>query len=509
MADWSQLGTALGGLAAGDTSLEYAKGAHLGAETQQAMQSAAASVAKQKALAELPAQAEAAGFDHDTAKFGAGLVASGQSFQEATIAMKQYQENKRASQIADVNTPDEQVVRNVAANHGTVPEIVRSIGNNGQQNLLHPGPITPLPAGTNLALGNVAGVSTLIDKGAAAAAAAAAGATPPAQGGLGDQISPPGGAPKAAAPASGLGDQVAPAPKAPVTIPLTNIKTVANNAGAVAGAKAAAQAPFKTTGSSVFDSMSDEDKAYVARAQNEKRIPAILGRYQMAGLPAFVAAEKAAEKAGSSPLDAAAYQTHVAGQKDVTVGQTSKQLTSGGTLIQHLDLLRSAGGDLENGDVQFLNGIKQAVAKEFGAGTPTGYNTVAQLVINELDKATRGTGAGSSKEREHLGASASLINSPEQLNKFIESAQGLLGGAMAEIHQKAVATNNETSFNLMLTPRARQVIDPYIAQQQKPAGGGAPAGGAPATFKTEAEAAAAGIKPGTKVVIGGVSGTWH
>ncbi len=39
--------------------------------------------------------------------------------------------------------------------------------------------------------------------------------------------------------------------------------------------------------------------------------------------------------------------------------------------------------------------------------------------------------------------------------------------------------------------------------------GGKANGAAPPTFGTEAEAEAAGLAPGTKVVIGGVSGTWH
>jgi hypothetical protein len=39
-------------------------------------------------------------------------------------------------------------------------------------------------------------------------------------------------------------------------------------------------------------------------------------------------------------------------------------------------------------------------------------------------------------------------------------------------------------------------------------GAGAPAG-APRSFATEAEATAAGVAPGTKVIIGGVPGTWH
>lgn len=40
-------------------------------------------------------------------------------------------------------------------------------------------------------------------------------------------------------------------------------------------------------------------------------------------------------------------------------------------------------------------------------------------------------------------------------------------------------------------------------------GAGAPAGGPPRSFSSEAEAAGAGLQPGTKVIINGVSGTWQ
>ena len=52
-----------------------------------------------------------------------------------------------------------------------------------------------------------------------------------------------------------------------------------------------------------------------------------------------------------------------------------------------------------------------------------------------------------------------------------------------------------------------QIIE-QILQQGAAAKGGAPQAATP-TFATEEEAAAAGLPPGTKVVIGGVSGTWQ
>lgn len=48
----------------------------------------------------------------------------------------------------------------------------------------------------------------------------------------------------------------------------------------------------------------------------------------------------------------------------------------------------------------------------------------------------------------------------------------------------------------------------YAANPSFQAPGGA-AGGQPQTFSSEAAAAAAGLQPGTKVIINGVSGTWH
>lgn len=88
---------------------------------------------------------------------------------------------------------------------------------------------------------------------------------------------------------------------------------------------------------------------------------------------------------------------------------------------------------------------------------------------------------------------------PEQRQDFVGQAANVL---------KARRTQYDKTRGKYKTLASRAGVDPIdvIGEEDAPPPSDA---SAPMSFATEAEAEAAGIKPGTRVVIGGVSGTWN
>lgn len=101
MADFSQLGEALGG---GDPDLAFAKGRHLGATTEVALSQAAERVEKQKAQQGLAAQLEAAGFDPKVAAASATALTAGGGLGDVLSMLGKQQEQGFRKTAADPNT---------------------------------------------------------------------------------------------------------------------------------------------------------------------------------------------------------------------------------------------------------------------------------------------------------------------------------------------------------------------------------------------------------------------
>ena len=87
------------------------------------------------------------------------------------------------------------------------------------------------------------------------------------------------------------------------------------------------------------------------------------------------------------------------------------------TVVGHINHLISAANALERGDNRTFNTVKTMFENEFNEPLPNDINLIAQLVANELEKASSGT-AGGVGEREALknaiaskGANAKLIAS--------------------------------------------------------------------------------------------------
>jgi hypothetical protein len=127
-------------------------------------------------------------------------------------------------------------------------------------------------------------------------------------------------------------------------------------------------------------------------------------------------------------------------------------------------------------------GISGRVGKVFDYGDAKLFDSRRQQMSTELRTVFRipGEGTLSDQEQQQYGLQLPDLTNPPEVNEQIVKD---------------------------LEARVQARIDTPIGQQ--PASQSAAPSAAPMSFATEAEAEAAGIKPGTRVIIGGTPGTWQ
>jgi hypothetical protein len=114
--------------------------------------------------------------------------------------------------------------------------------------------------------------------------------------------------------------------------------------------------------------------------------------------------------------------------KDFESGKTSAQLNGLNTAVQHINVLKPVLAQLNNGQVPFLNSVKNTWNQQImGSPAPTDFNGVRDFVVGEISKAVL-PGGGGEQERQALAKSAGQSNSGPALNSILQKWQELLAG---------------------------------------------------------------------------------
>lgn len=179
--------------------------------------------------------------------------------------------------------------------------------------------------------------------------------------------------------------------------------------------------------------------------------------------------------------------------------------------IEHIDTLQRAADALKNGDFTPGNKIYNEAVSLFGQVPPNKFEAIRDIVANEVIKGTIGN-SGALEDRRAAAEKVRASSSPQQLKALMDGWTELMGGQVKGLErQYESATRNKDFRERYLTQRSREAIglaESKVGQSggQQPAATGSPA--QMPTFATEAEAAAAGLTPGTKVKIGNQTGVW-
>jgi hypothetical protein len=173
--------------------------------------------------------------------------------------------------------------------------------------------------------------------------------------------------------------------------------------------------------------------------------------------------------------------------RDFDTGTLGNSLRSFNVGISHLTTLGQLAGALQNGNVQKVNQIANAVAEQTGNPAPTNFDAAKAIVGDEIIKAIVG-GGGALADRENAQNQIDNAKSPEQLMGVIETYKKLMAGQLGGLQQQFTSSTGlpVASFDAKLYP---ETLEQLKSDQ---------AGAAPAAGQTPAPPAVGTVMQGYK-----------
>lgn len=200
--------------------------------------------------------------------------------------------------------------------------------------------------------------------------------------------------------------------------------------------------------------------------------------------------------------------------KDFTSGVAARNVTAINTAIRHMGTLYDLGKALDNNNIPVLNAIQNRIATETGDPRINNFDTAKSAVGNELMRVFRQVNADT-EETKNWELKFKAAQSPAQLQGAIKVGVDLLQGRISALDEQwKRGMNVETGFPNLLTPATKDILGKIGGNPQRRTNDKSPIPSsaviAPSQiFATEADAAKAGLKPGTRVKIGNTTGTWQ
>lgn len=146
--------------------------------------------------------------------------------------------------------------------------------------------------------------------------------------------------------------------------------------------------------------------------------------------------EQIADKVASGQINFGADKgTMAAAKKDFATGKSGQMLRSIGTANKHLTMLDGMVDALNNGDMQLVNKVGNAWAKQTGQAAPNSFDAVKQIVGQEVVKAII-AGGGGVHEREEAGSVINTAGSPKQLKDVIAKYRQIMDAQRESLIQQ-------------------------------------------------------------------------
>lgn len=202
-------------------------------------------------------------------------------------------------------------------------------------------------------------------------------------------------------------------------------------------------------------------------------------------------------------FNVAKYQQRQKVMNDFTSGPTANNLTALDQALNHMGTLSQLASALQNNDVPAINAVVNEVRKQTGDPRVTNFVTAQQAVATELMRVFRQVNASEQETKEWM-AHFPLNGSPAQIQQALGTGAKLLEGRVNALNTRwNNGMDTDTGYPRLMSPQAKQSLDALLGRSAAPSAASAQ------EFATEADAAKAGLKPGTRVKIGGKTGTWQ
>ncbi|MGP2491068.1 hypothetical protein ACTDI4_05505 [Mesorhizobium sp. PUT5] len=157
-------------------------------------------------------------------------------------------------------------------------------------------------------------------------------------------------------------------------------------------------------------------------------------------------------------FDMSQYPARAAMRKSITSGNYSQSLNSANLVIQHLDALQKAAGELDNTGYPSINWAVNTGKQQLGKPSITAFNTAADALASELAKVFKGAGASSLEEIRTWRSNLSPNASPEQIKASAQMVMELLKSRIDTINSQYTAAMGKPAEFTFLTPHSREVL---------------------------------------------------
>lgn len=140
-------------------------------------------------------------------------------------------------------------------------------------------------------------------------------------------------------------------------------------------------------------------------------------------------------------------------------GPQAQSIQSLNSTISHMDLMKKYVAALNNGDIQTVNALKNAVSAEFGGTAPTNAQAVAEILGPEMAKAVLPNG-GTGPEREGFVNTLKLKASQGQLLGTLNTYQGLMAGQLLSLKKRymSIPGHPQDFEGKFLLPETQQIL---------------------------------------------------
>lgn len=406
---WASLGNAIAGGNKLNGELMYDQGEALGARTQDALAQARARIDENNAKENLDSTLAPLVTDPKTRAGIVSMVQSGRSPADLFNSLKTNQEIGLRGQVADPTTADPQVARNLLA-LGQPAEILHPVGEFQYANKLHPDQgVQATDLGTQLA------AASMNQKSASAANSTSEAAL--------------------------HADQIAHPEKYRVGVPSANGPGVIPSDG----------------------SYQHEDVAQLIAAG---AMPMPSGRaLVMMGGDGLVQRVRQI----NPTFKGQTYGANARTEGDLAGGVSGRQTDSINRVAGHLDVFEGLMKQLNNGELQPSNQIKNYLTTLTGGAAPSNTALAAQVLGTEIVKSMAQSGAGSKEERVDLAQQFANAKSPPQFQGAIDTARDLVRQQALAINQRATVHGVPDYLKNSIMPAARKRLqlgefDPEFAK---------------------------------------------
>ena len=173
-------------------------------------------------------------------------------------------------------------------------------------------------------------------------------------------------------------------------------------------------------------------------------------------------------------FDSTQYGARQVAAKSFATGKDGQQIQAGNTALNHLDTLRQLAEAQNNGDIQKVNEVKNAIAKQFGGTAPANLQAAVTMVGPEISKAVIGTGGGQGDRDKVDSALKSLSNgNAAQQAGVLNTMEDLFGGRLTEAQRTYSRTTGRNDFSdTFLSPAAQAVLAKRTGTSSAPASSG-------------------------------------